>query len=156
MKVSNGTEESEDCEEEIRMNIPFTGRCQCGAVSYECSEAPLFTAICYCTACQRTSGASCTAVLNVHISAVEISGKLRHSGRIGDTGQPVESAFCAMCGSRMFSYPAVLDGRMNIMATSLDDTSEFQPPINIYAASAPSWQQVDRRLPTFDTVPPPR
>ncbi len=136
------------------MELPFTGRCQCGALAYECAEAPAFTVNCHCTACQRTSGASYVSVLNVAISAVRVRGETRRSARVGDSGQRVENRFCARCGPRMFSYPASLEGRMNIMAASLDDPSWYRPSLNIYAASAPPWHTVDRSIPSFDTVPP--
>jgi hypothetical protein len=134
------------------MELPFSGRCQCGALTYECAEAPAFTANCHCRA--RTSSASYVSVLNVPISAITIRGEVRRSTRIGDSGQPVENGFCARRGSRMFSYPALLEGRLNIMAASLDDQSWFRPALNIYAASAPPWHQNDQSIPRFDTVPP--
>ena len=98
--------------------------------------------------------ASYMSELNVPISAVQISGEVRRSVRVGDTGGKVENGFCAKCGSRMFSYAESLVRHMNIMATSLDDPSWFRPSLNIYAASTPPWHQVDRSLPSFDTVPP--
>ena len=136
------------------MTLPFSGGCQCGALRYECTEGPRFTVNCHCTACQKTSGASYVSVLNVPISAVRISGEVRRSVRVGDTGGRVENGFCAQCGSRLFSYAESLDAHMNIMATSLDDPSWFRPSLNIYVASAPPWHHVDRSLPSFDTVPP--
>jgi hypothetical protein len=136
------------------MKLPFSGGCQCGALRYECTELPRFTVNCHCTACQKTSGASYVSVLNVPISAVQVSGEVRRSMRVGDTGGKVENGFCAKCGSRIFSYAESLAGHMNIMATSLDDPSWFRPSLNIYVASAPPWHHVDRSLPSFDTVPP--
>lgn len=136
------------------MELPLSGRCQCGALRYQCSEPPAFMANCHCTACQRTSGAACASVFNVAISALQIFGEVRCSTRLGDSGQAVENGFCASCGSRMFSYPGSLSGRVNIMAASLDDQRWFKPSVNIYVASAPAWHQVDRTLACFDTVPP--
>jgi len=136
------------------MKPPFNGGCQCGALRYVCTETPRFTVNCHCTACQKTSGASYVSVLNVPISAVQVSGEVRRSIRHGDTGGKVENGFCATCGSRVFSYPESLAGHVNIMATSLDDPSWYQPSLNIYVASAPPWHHVDRSLPSFDTVPP--
>ena len=136
------------------MKVPLRSGCQCGALRYECTESPRFTFNCHCTACQKTSGASYVSVLNVPISAVQVSGEVRRSVRTGDTGGKVENGFCAKCGSPVFSYAESLAGYMNIMATSLDDPSWFRPSLNIYVASAPPWHHVDRSLPSFDTVPP--
>jgi hypothetical protein len=136
------------------MKFPFRGGCQRGALRYECTEFPRLTVNCHCTACQKTSGASHVSVLNVPISAVQISGEVRRSVRLGDNGGKVESGFCAKCGSRIFGYAESLVGHMNIMATSLDDPCSFRPSLNIYVASAPPWHQGYRSLPSFDTVPP--
>ena len=68
------------------MELPFSGRCQCGALRYVCTELPRFAVNCHCKACQKTSGASCVSVLNVPISAVEVSGEVRRSVRTGDSG----------------------------------------------------------------------
>ena len=57
------------------MELPFSGGCQCGALRYECTEAPRFTVNCHCTACQKTSGASYVSVLNVPISLSVSLGK---------------------------------------------------------------------------------
>lgn len=135
------------------MKLPFTGRCQCGAVRYECAERPNFMLNCSCLACQRTSGASQVSVVNVHTAALRVTGDLRHSTRVGDSGRNVRNVFCSKCGSRMFSFSEILEGSVGIMAASLDDRSWFKPSLNIYAASAPPWYQLDRNIPTFDTVP---
>jgi hypothetical protein len=100
------------------MKVPFRSGCQCGALRYECTESPRFTVNCHCTACQKTSGASYVSVLNVPISAVQVSEEVRRSVRTGDTGGKVENGFCAKCGSCIFSYAESLLGHMNTMATS--------------------------------------
>ncbi len=109
---------------------------------------------CSCLACQRISGAAYVSVLNVPIAAVAINGAMFGSIRIGDSGQQVETRFCASCGSRMFSMSHSLPHSVGIMATTLDDHSWFRPQFNIYAAQAPHWHQVDRSVPSFDTIPP--
>jgi hypothetical protein len=37
---------------------PITGACQCGAIRYEASAAPLGVYICHCTECQRQSSSA--------------------------------------------------------------------------------------------------
>jgi hypothetical protein len=135
------------------MDLPITGRCECGALSYACSAEPFFTVNCHCRACQKTSGAAFVSAFNVPISAVEVFGEMRRSTRVGDTGKEVVNGFCAVCGSRVFSFPSSLEGRMGIFAASLDDPGWFRPAVNIYASSAPAWLKLDDSLPSFDTVP---
>jgi hypothetical protein len=135
------------------MNLPFTGRCLCGALSYRATEAPLFTVTCYCLACQRTSGTGGVSAFNMRSEALEIVGEVFRARRPGDSGQLVENGFCATCGSRMFSRSDSAPGRINVMAASLDEPNWYKPSINIYVSRAPCWQPVDRSIPCFDTVP---
>lgn len=138
------------------MSIPFTGRCRCGALSYECVAPPIFTVNCHCSACQKTSGAAYVSALRVPIAALQIRGEVRRTKRQGDSGHVVEDGFCAECGSRMFSFAASLEGSVGLFATSLDDQGWYRPQFNIYVSKAPHWHHVDRTLPSFDTVPSPQ
>ena len=45
------------------MSFLMTGGCACGAVRYECSQAPMFTWKCHCLECQRSTGTG--AAVNV-------------------------------------------------------------------------------------------
>ena len=40
------------------IDLPLTGKCSCGQVSYELSEAPLFTHACHCVDCQCSTGSA--------------------------------------------------------------------------------------------------
>ncbi len=40
----------------IRMKIPFTGGCVCGAIRYECSAEPIMMFKCHCRDCQHVTG----------------------------------------------------------------------------------------------------
>ena len=138
------------------MDPLYGGQCQCGALSYECSAPPNFTANCSCRACQRTSGAPYVSVFNVPLSAVRILGDVRRSTRFGDSGRRVESGFCLLCNARLFSFPHSLPGTVNIMAPSLYDQTWYRPAVHIYAAEAPHWHRMDDSIPAFDALPPQR
>lgn len=133
----------------------MSGRCQCGAVTYRCSAPPIFTVNCHCLACQRTSGAAYVSALRVPAAALQVTGEVRRSIRVGDSGQHVQNGFCAACGSRMFSYAESMEGSVGLFAASLDDQSWYRPQFNIYVARAPHWHVVDRSIPCFDTTPSP-
>lgn len=138
------------------MQLPFTGRCQCGALSFESAAAPLFTVNCFCRDCQRTSGAPYVSTLRVPEATLAISGEVRRSSRIGDSGDEVENGFCAVCGSRMFSFAKSMPDSVGLFATSLDDPSWYRPQFSIYASRAPHWHVLDTSAPAFDTVPNPQ
>ena len=137
------------------MAVPFSGRCQCGQLSYKCSVAPLFTVNCSCLDCQKTSGAAYVSTLRVPSSALEISGQVRRTERLGESGQTVENGFCEACGSRMFSFARSMPDSVGLFATSLDDQGWYRPMFSIYASRAPHWHVPDPAVPAFDTVPKP-
>ena len=40
------------------MELPQTGGCQCGAVRYEITQAPIIVYTCHCTDCQRMTSSA--------------------------------------------------------------------------------------------------
>ena len=54
-----------------------TGRCLCGAVTYELSGDLIATAICHCDHCQRQSGGAFSVNLIAHESQLAITGELQ-------------------------------------------------------------------------------
>lgn len=135
------------------MKLPFTGRCQCGDLRYECAAPPLFSVTCSCLDCQRTSGAPYVATLRVPADALTIAGDVRRTGRAGDSGGRVENGFCESCGSRMFSFAESLPGSVGLFAASLDDQSWYTPQFAIYQSRLPPWHPPDRTVPGFATIP---
>ena len=71
------------------------GGCLCGAVRYKTTGTPNDTNICYCTQCQRQSGAPLPAFANFDRDKFEmIQGELG-SYRASDTAS---RQFCPTCG----------------------------------------------------------
>ena len=63
----------------IRMKIPFTGGCACGAIRYECSAEPIMMFKCHCRDCQQATGGGLVAGLLVPASAFRLTkGQLRY------------------------------------------------------------------------------
>ena len=98
----------------------FQGGCSCGAVRYECSADPVFTANCHCRDCQRASGGGFVSVLGVPSAALAISGNVKYFDVKGDSGNPVSRGFCPDCGSRLFARSQAAPTLIGIMAGSLE------------------------------------
>jgi hypothetical protein len=130
------------------------GSCACGAVHYECSADPIFTANCHCRDCQRACGAGFASVLGVPKDAVKITGEVKFFDVKGDSGKTISRGFCPNCGSRLFSLLEVAPALMGIAAGSLDDPASYKPGMNIYTASAQPWTHMDPALPKFPQMPP--
>jgi len=130
-----------------------TGKCLCGAVSYEASGDPVFGGNCYCADCRKTSG-SHSAVMAYPAPAVKISGSVKEYTSRGDSGGNVTRGFCPNCGSQMYSKADGMPGVVMLKAGSLDDPEHYKPAMSIYASRAPSWDQPPASLPSFPEMPP--
>ncbi|MDQ1058337.1 hypothetical protein QFZ23_002238 [Arthrobacter globiformis] len=60
------------------MSEKFTGRCECGALTYEFSNTPDVIANCYCKDCQRSSG----GVMATYFSVAQDDFKLLVAARV--------------------------------------------------------------------------
>lgn len=137
------------------MSEPITGRCLCGQVTYECVGEPEFTGNCHCRDCQKATGSAYTPELFFKETAVKLSGELKAYERQGDTGKSVWRNFCPHCGTWVCSRIEILPGIMGVLAGTLDDTSRFQPQMDIYTDSAACWDVMDPKLPKHGKLPPP-
>jgi hypothetical protein len=137
------------------MAIPFTGGCACGAVRYECSVEPMLSVNCHCRDCQQSSGAPFAAVLIVPKAAVSFKGEIKLHQVKADSGNMSTRGFCSTCGSPLFGQPSGLPRELlGLRAVSLDDSSWFRPTMDIYTASAQSWDYMNPDLPKFPKMPP--
>ena len=100
------------------------GGCLCGAVRYRTTGRPNDTNICYCTQCQRQSGAPLPAFANFDRDRFELLKGELGSYRASDTAS---RQFCPGCGSWLFWMQ---DGgtRISITLGSFDDPSDFPTP----------------------------
>lgn len=55
----------------------LTGRCHCGAVTYEMPEQTVHHALCHCTDCRRAAGAPMVAWAMVPADQMKIDGATR-------------------------------------------------------------------------------
>ena len=60
-----------------------TGRCLCGAVTYEVTGDPIATAVCHCDHCQRQGGGAFSVNVVVHESQLAVSGGLANFEETG-------------------------------------------------------------------------
>jgi hypothetical protein len=136
------------------ITVPFQGGCACGAIRYECSEAPLAMFNCHCKDCQRASGgAFVTVALIRHLTLRLLRGEARVHRVIGETGRWTDRSFCSECGTPLFARGEVAPEYISIKPGSLDDASWFRPTIDTWVPSAPAWLALDPELPKANKTP---
>jgi hypothetical protein len=120
----------------------FTGRCACGALTYEFSTAPEFIANCHCKDCRVASGAVVSTYFSVAADDFRLlSGNPRPYPYIAATGNTLERNFCPDCGARVFTDKlSGFPGQVFVEVGSLDDPEAIAPPImEIFTKYRISW-----------------
>jgi hypothetical protein len=119
----------------------LTGRCLCGAVSYQLGGDLIATAVCHCDHCQRQSGAAFSVNLIALDSQLTVTGELRTYEERGERNDDVyvRRRFCGECGSPILSEIAKSAGVIAVKAGTLDDKSSVNPTVEAWCVDRQPW-----------------
>ncbi len=131
------------------MTKGFSGKCLCGAVSYQSTSDPMLSAHCYCVDCRKTSGTGHGTHVVTKQDSASITGQLAAYDHPADSGNVVSRNFCPTCGSPIYSTNSAMPGMIFFRASSLDDLEIIQPAMAVYTDRAPSWDIRDDKLTSF-------
>lgn len=128
-----------------------TGGCLCGAVRYDCAEAPLMMGTCHCRDCQRNSGSAFATLMIFKNETVTVTGEgMAHYTHKGGSGQSVDRCFCSKCGSPVSAFYEVTPDFTVVFAGTLDDPSVVKPQWNIYTAGKQPWVELSPHVKSFE------
>ena len=122
-----------------RMEGPrATGRCLCGAVSYEVRGPLRDVILCHCVECRRWSGTygAFAATMREHLK-IQDSGALRWIDS-PESDHGARRGLCAECGSSLF-WEAANAERTGIAAGTLDPPTGLRLVAHIYTQQAADW-----------------
>ena len=121
--------------------MTLSGRCLCGAVSYELTGDVIATAVCHCDHCQRQGGSAFSVNLVAHESQLSVSGTLKTYNEMGEKGDQVyvRRRFCPECGSPIVSELALSEGIIAVKAGTLDDKTSVNPTVEAWCVDRQSW-----------------
>ena len=131
----------------------ITGGCRCGKVRFESSAEPIFTGVCHCRNCQKTSGAPFAAVVAVPAASLTVSGTLKQFDGTGDSGKPTHRGFCPECGSTITESADIMEGVVMLPVGTLDDTGWVNPTMQIYCEAAQPWVSLGGDMQRFPKMP---
>lgn len=130
--------------------MAVTGRCLCGAITFEGDGDPAWVVNCHCRICQRASGA----------------GFLTYVGFMSDhfdwtSGPPaiyrsspgVERGFCPNCGSTL-SFARPDRGEISVFAGVLDDPNGLAPTGHAFFEQHMAWLATTDNAPRWNRHPP--
>jgi hypothetical protein len=114
----------------------FSGGCLCGAVRYVLAGAPTSTNICYCTQCQRQTGAPLPAFASCRADQLSV---LQGDVATYRASAQARRQFCATCGSTLF-WRADDEDCVDVFLGSFDEPGRLPPPeYAIWAAQRVPW-----------------
>jgi hypothetical protein len=131
------------------------GGCACGAVRFKVTAPFMGVGVCHCTDCQKGSGGGPNYVALAPKDAFVVTkGEAKVYSCRGDSGADIGRAFCADCGSPLWSVPGGATPFVPVKLGALDDNSDLTPSLHLYTASAPPWHLMHDGLPAFPKSPP--
>jgi len=135
------------------MDKPQKGSCQCGKVTLSISSPPLVTYACFCTSCQKRTGSAFSMGLIVPTDALQVEGELSAWSRGSDEGNTNTRYSCADCGNIIYGVGDSAPTLAKVQAGLLEDTSEIEPEVYIFARSKQPWVTLPAKARPFDTQP---
>lgn len=122
----------------------WSGRCLCGEIQYTVSGPPQTQALCHCTQCRLSAGASPVAWVSFPRAGFEIrSGQPRWFR----SSRPARRGFCGTCGSSLFFETDEEPDVVDIATSTLDRVDELAPSYHIWVDSKLAWVRIDDGLP---------
>jgi hypothetical protein len=131
------------------------GGCACGAVRFRIG-APIYgVAACYCRTCQYSTGGGPNYVVLAPRNAFQvIQGEPRRHRVQAESGNAIARAFCAECGTPLWSETTDGAPWMPVKVGALDDPSDLQVTSAVFVSEAQPWHQMHAGARAFEKMPP--
>lgn len=138
------------------MNEPgqvFGGGCYCGAIRYEISSMPAWSAHCHCRSCQLALGGAFVTWCKVPATDFTV---VQGSIKVCEKSPGIKRGFCGDCGTTL-TYDAEVDvedqdwsGDAWFATATLDDPAIASPRTHVFVSHRQPWIKLDDGLPTFN------
>jgi len=129
----------------------FTGRCGCGAVTYQMKTPPMFVHCCHCRECQRQTGAAYVLNAIIETERVEFEGPVTEHVLATPSGKGQIITRCRDCGVAVFSSYMVRLGKLRyVRVGTLDNPDQCPPDVQIFTSSKQSWVPLSKGIPSLE------
>jgi len=130
----------------------LTGRCLCGAVRYEVDGDLGPIAFCHCAECRRASGSAFAANANVVKSEHRFSSGA--AAIVEYESSPGKfRAFCARCGSPLYSRTSAAPETLRIRLGTLDQDPGGRPRLHVWTSEKAAWFEINDEIPQIPAIP---
>ncbi|MEO9896206.1 MAG: GFA family protein [Paracoccaceae bacterium] len=117
----------------------MTGRCLCGASTYEFINQPKFAIQCHCRDCQQISGGGHLPQIAVPSDGFAAHGNVKTYETVSDAGNSVEISFCSECGSPLFKSTSKMPDVKFLCAGSLETDLIAEPFQRVFEDCQRPW-----------------
>lgn len=136
------------------MGAPYTGSCNCGAVTATISAEPMWVRQCWCRQCQKVAAGGGTTNALFATDAIAMGGELGWFRYVAESGNTVEQGFCASCGTPVLGRNSSRPHACVIRVGFIELPNELKPSSVIWLDDAPEWATFDPELEQFLRQPP--
>lgn len=124
-----------------------SGRCVCDGVRYRLSVRPIFTHVCHCLTCQKTSGNafSMTTIImreDLAVTHGEMTALM--------PGSSSTVYGCATCRTKIYTERTRFPVTYALKPGTLDDTTLATPQAHIWVKRKQAWLTLPPDVPCFD------
>ena len=131
------------------------GRCHCGAIAYEAEVKPDTINVCHCADCQMLTGSAFRANIQAPADTFRIlQGEPRRYMKTGDTGAKRAHAFCADCGTPVYSSAPENPQTYSLRVGALKQRFELgSPQRQIWTKRRLPWVPLLSQVPEIEGQP---
>lgn len=123
------------------------GKCLCGAVQYEVTDAFAYALNCHCSNCRRATGAAFKPFAGIARTALTVTHGTDRLLIYGSEDN--HDAHCDRCGSMLYSV--VRDGSyVHVTLGTLVDPPSVRPTAHIFVGSRAPWFTIGDDLPQYE------
>ncbi len=123
-----------------------TGRCECGAVTFEVTGLRDTVTFCHCSQCRRTSGHFWAST---HAAFTNVTFSRDDGLHWYASSDFAKRGFCQNCGSSLFYRMNDEDG-IGIAAGCIDDPHDLTPGKHIFCADKGTYYEIAADAPHTD------
>lgn len=120
----------------LRVTETHAGGCLCGAVRFEVSGAPKWTAYCHCHSCRKHTGAPVAAFAGYERDRVRFTTGVLATFA---SSHGVKRGFCSTCGSTLTYEGERWPSEMHFHVGAFDRPQDFKPNGQAFVEEKLPW-----------------